>query len=51
VPVFMVGYMVIVGERLLWSVVLSLGTTGIAYYAFARLLKVQIPMGVLQGLF
>ena len=51
VPVFMVGYMVIVGERLLWAVVLSLATTGLAYYAFAKLLKVQIPMGVLQGLF
>jgi putative tricarboxylic transport membrane protein len=51
VPVFMVGYMVIVGERLPWAVVLSLVTAGIAYYAFAKLLKVQIPMGVLQGLF
>jgi putative tricarboxylic transport membrane protein len=51
VPVFMIGYMAIVGERLPWAVVLSLVTTGIAYYAFAKLLKVQIPMGVLQGLF
>lgn len=51
VPVFMVGYLVIVGERLPWAVVLSLVTTGITYYAFAKLLKVQIPMGVLQGLF
>lgn len=51
VPVFMVGFMLIVGERWLWSVVLSLATTGMAYYAFAKLLRVQIPMGVLQGLF
>lgn len=51
VPVFMVGFLVIVGERLVWSVVLSLVSTSIAYYAFATLLKVQIPMGLLVGLF
>jgi hypothetical protein len=50
VPVFMIGFMVLVGERWLWSVVLSLATTAFAYYTFAKLLKVQIPMGVLQGL-
>lgn len=51
VPVFMIGFLVILGERLVWSVVLSLASTSIAYYAFAKLLKVQVPMGLLDGLF
>jgi putative tricarboxylic transport membrane protein len=51
VPVFMIVFMVILGERLAWSVVLSLASTSIAYYAFAKLLKVQVPIGLLDGLF
>jgi len=30
---------------------LSLASTSIAYYAFAKLLKVQVPIGLLDGLF
>jgi putative tricarboxylic transport membrane protein len=51
VPVFMVGFLLIVGEAPLRSVLVSVCTTGLAYYAFAKLLKVQVPMGLLQGLF
>lgn len=51
VPVFMIVFLVILGERLAWSVVLSLVSTSIAYFAFAKLLKVQVPIGLLDGLF
>jgi putative tricarboxylic transport membrane protein len=50
VPVFMIVFLVILGERLAWSVVLSLVSTSIAYLAFAKLLKVQVPIGLLDGL-
>lgn len=51
VPVFMIGFLLLVGESALWSITLSLTTSGLAYYAFAKLLKVQIPLGLMQGWF
>jgi hypothetical protein len=48
VPVFLLGYLYLVGEPSVRSVLVVAASTTAAWYGFAVLLKVQIPPGLLE---
>ncbi len=50
VPVFMLGFLGLVGEPLWRSLLVTLSSTTVVYWGFAKLLKVPVPLGWLQGL-
>ncbi len=49
-PVFMLGFLGLVGEPLWRSLLVTLSSTIVVYWGFAKLLKVPVPLGWLQGL-
>lgn len=49
-PVFMLGFLGLVGEPLWRSLLVTLSSTTVVYWGFAKLLKVPVPLGWLQGL-
>lgn len=48
VPVFLLGYLYLVGEPSVRSLLVVAASTTAAWYGFAVLLKVQIPPGLLE---
>ncbi len=50
-PIFMLGYLGLVGEPLRRSVLTTAAAMALVYWGFARLLKVPLPLGWLQGVF
>ncbi len=50
-PVFMLGYLRLVGEPLPRSVLTTAVAMALVYWGFAKLLKVPLPLGWLQGVF
>jgi putative tricarboxylic transport membrane protein len=48
VPIFLLGYLHLVGEPFLRSLLVVAASTTAAWYGFAVLLKVQIPPGLLE---
>lgn len=48
VPIFLLGYLHLVGEPFLRSLLVVAASTAAAWYGFAVLLKVQIPPGLLE---
>jgi putative tricarboxylic transport membrane protein len=50
-PVFMLGFLWLVGEPLRRSVSTTAVAMAVVYWGFAKLLKVPLPLGWLQGLF
>lgn len=49
-PVFMLAYLWLVGEPLRRSVLTTAVAMAVVYWGFAKLLKVPLPLGWLQGL-
>jgi hypothetical protein len=50
-PVFMLGYLWLVGEPVRRSVLTTAVAMALVYWGFARLLKVPLPLGWLEGTF
>jgi putative tricarboxylic transport membrane protein len=48
-PVFMLGFLGLVGEPWRRSLLTTAASTAIVYFSFAKLLKVPVPAGWLQG--
>jgi hypothetical protein len=50
-PVFMLGYLWLVGEPARRSVLTTAVAMALVYWSFVRLLKVPLPLGWLEGTF